>query len=114
LPEKIGVDIVEPRDDPTSPGSSVGVTGISPRAAIGPHTEWRDASSCASGTRVAHAPQRSFLFGQEQIGVRHLGPQHRDGNSQPLGELGRRVRIPERGERLADRISPTTLSPLVA
>src|SRR3954471_2959811 len=43
LPEKIGVDIVEPRAKSTSPGSSVGVTGISPRAAIGPHTECKDA-----------------------------------------------------------------------
>src|SRR4029079_8460265 len=55
-----------------------------------------------TGARIAHAAQRTALFGQEDVGVGHLGPQHRDRHRQSLRELRRRRWVARRRERLAD------------
>ena len=59
LPENTGVDIAEPRV--ASPGRSVGVTGISPRAAIEPQTELSDASRPAPA-RESRTPRSGRPF----------------------------------------------------
>ena len=61
LPEKIGVDIVEPRPAAASPGRSVGVTGISPRAAIDPHTAFSVARRPAPA-RASRTPRSGRPF----------------------------------------------------
>ena len=61
FPEKIGVDIVDPRPVCRSPGRSVGVTGMSPCAAIGPHTALSVANKPAP-SRASRTPRNGRPF----------------------------------------------------
>jgi hypothetical protein len=61
FPATMGVDIVEPRPASGSRGSKVGVTGIKPCAAMGPHTAFRVASKPAP-PRVSRTPRNGRPF----------------------------------------------------
>ena len=92
LPEKIGVDIVEPRARSDVAGQQRRRHGHQPaRRHRPPHRVQRReqlrARRARRARRAAGGPSRAGT-----VGVRDLGPQHRDRDSEPLRELRRRVR----------------------